>query len=351
MSEIEDLLRSISPNTSIKNGYDYVLITCPFHGGGMERTPSCSVSKTKPVFFCHGCHESGHLSRLLKHLGMSGDAANVVIKSLGLNSPRQKAADKAAQRYRGANPFRGEYKLPEEILDDWRLAPKSLLDVGFAKETLRHFEVGFDSKNLRITYPLRNIYGELVGVSGRAAVAGIEPRYKIYRDELISEEEYNIPESYSMDSVKSALLWHGHVVQPYLYNHDDEVLIITEGFKACMWTWQAGYQNTVALVGSYLSDLQAELICTAVQHVCLFLDNNEAGIKGTMRAAHLLSSMGVRVVIARYPDDREQPDELTTDEITEAFRNHLTFSEWKAEDGKEAVRRTAWRRFLRNAVS
>lgn len=347
---ISSLIFTLAPQLQQRaiNGSNYILIQCPFHAGGQEKTPSCSVSTTKPVFFCHACPESGHITWLLRNLGLSREAARRAVSDAGLDQPRQSAADTVVQQFRG-NPFRGEFVLDDDMLDVYRQAPRPLLDAGFKMSTLRHHEVGFDVENLRMTFPLRNIYGELVGVSGRAVVEGQEPRYKIYRKELIDRKEFHVPANYSMDSVKGAILWHGHIARPFVYDMDDEALIITEGFKASMWVYQAGYQTSVALVGAYLSDLHAELIAQATKYVFLFLDNNEAGLKGTFFAAERLLKKGVKFKIACYPDDREQPDQLDPKEVQEALRTAITFAEWKdRHDG--LIHEVAWKRLLRRTL-
>lgn len=337
MNDIATALFNLEPRLQerAKFGNDYVLIQCPFHGDGKENTPSCSVSLEKPVFHCHACQTSGHISRLFQSLGMDRASIDVVLRLTGMDVRKQETAvygrGKLAARIvnGGYNPFRGKYILDEDLLDAYRHAPKSLLRAGYKKRTLHHFEVGYDFQNLRITYPLRNMYGDLVGISGRAVYDGDEPRYKIYDQELRFREGFSVPEDYSMESVKDALLWHGHIVRPFLYKDDTEALVVTEGFKACMWTWQSGYENTVALIGAYLSDLHAELITTVVKYVVLFLDNNEAGIRGTHFAGWKLSQRGVHVLIANYPDEREQPDDLTPDEVKLAIKTSKPFHTWR----------------------
>jgi DNA primase len=226
--------------------------------------------------------------------------------------------------YEGPNPYRTQFILDEDILDEWRLAPKDLLEAGFRKQTLRHFEVGFDYQNLRITYPIRNIFGELVGVSGRT-VADQEPRYKLYRQELT--EAAGVPDDYELD--KRGLLWHGHVIWPVLYKIPEPV-IITEGFKAAMWVWQAGIHNVVALIGSYLTDLHANLFSVVQSPVFLFLDNNEAGKIGTWKAIQQLNAN--ELYVANYPDLREQPDDLEPKEVQEALRSAQSYATWMKEN-------------------
>jgi DNA primase len=122
--------------------------------------------------------------------------------------------------------------------------------------------------------------------------------------------------------------------------------IVTEGFKACMWTWQSGYQDTVALVGSYLTAEHAELIARAVEGpVILFLDNNEAGVKGTRHAGNLLQAKGVDARVARYPDAREQPDGLTPEEVLCAIECPLSFQEWKKQHVETVSLKNVYRRY------
>lgn len=329
-SDVLEMIRSADASRLVdaKHGPSNVLIRCPFHKGGEERTPSLSVKIDAPVFFCHGCQENGHITKLLTALGMPRDLAKRLVDAA--NFPE---AGRAAQRrgdyrfYHGPNPFRGEYILDEDILDEFRLMPTQLREAGFKKSTLRHFGVGFDYDRYRITYPLRNIYGELVGISGRTIIDE-EPRYKIYGKEL--SEIADVPESYSMDSVKKAILWHGHSVIPVLYRRADEPIVVCEGFKAAMWVWQAGIRNVVALVGSYLTYEHAELLAAIGCPVFLFLDNNEAGLKGTLSALRRLKNP--ERYVCRYPDLREQPDDLDPEEVHEALGSAQNHIEWVGEN-------------------
>jgi DNA primase len=327
-----DTLFQIAPQLleGMKAGPNHVMIRCPFHAGGMEKTGSCAVATWKPTFYCHGCHESGHVARLLKHFGLGKHAIDVIL-------PRDETYQKqdnsvAARMLHGASLFRGKYVLDEAILDYYRLMPTSLKNAGFKVDTLRHFEVGFDNKNVRITYPLRSVFGELLGVSG-GTVIGAVPKYRIYENELKQRTDVHVPSDYSMEEAKSGILWHSHIVRPlfFLQNSGRDEMIITEGFKACMWTWQAGLQDVVAAVGSYITQTHAELIARATRKVCMLFDNNEAGIHGTHQGAQALLQKGIDVTVGRYPDAREQPDDLAAEEVRECIEDKLLYREWAKE--------------------
>lgn len=343
MKSIVDVIGDIRPDlvASGTPGPGHLKIRCPYHGGGQERTPSCSVDLNKPVFFCHGCHESGHVSKLLVTLGLSPDLTRSIVES----APEYvRNADyiepKNYYQYRGQDPYKCDFILDENLLLDYRLRPLQLVEAGFRDETLRHFEVGFDEERFRITFPLRNLYGDLVGVSGRTVIDE-EPRYKIYAKELGIQD-------YSMDTVKKALLWHGHHV---LYRNEPDQLVITEGFKAAMWTWQCGIQDVVALVGNALSRQHRDLIARHQLRVVLFLDNNEAGIIGTLKAAESLQHVSSNpVYVASYPDHRQQPDDLSADEVTQTVGQAVPFARWRQQNHvtiRTYTRRAEARGFLR----
>jgi DNA primase len=335
MSSVRDILQAAAPELAARArpGHNYLLVPCPFHGGGQERTPSCSISTEKPVFHCHACGESGHLSRLLRNFGLDGGTAARMIESAGLGhgtaAPKGRAA--IIQSYKtGKDPYRGRFVLDEDLLDAYRMAPKPLIEAGFDKDVLRHFEVGVDLSQARITFPIRNLYGELVGISGRTLLDA-EPRYKIYREELVQRgkrEMWHIPTDYSIEEVKKATFWHAHIVYPFLIDAE-ETLVITEGFKACMWVYQHGFPSVVALIGARMSHQHANLVARTCKHVVLFLDNNEAGHVGTFHAAEVLERIGVRPWIANYPDDRQQPDDLSPDEVEQAIVTAHSFIKWR----------------------
>lgn len=341
MGDVITMIQSVAPDriADAKFGSTNILIRCPYHKGGQEKTPSLSVKLDAPVFFCHACKENGHLTKLLTKLGMPKDLArssvdNTVFADTGTS---HRIGSSRWRLYPGGNPYRGKFILDDDFLDDYRLMPVSLREAGFEKRTLRHFDVGFDTSRLRITYPLRNIFGELVGVSGRTVI-GEEPRYKIYRSELVSRGA--APLEYDLNSVKKGLLWHGHAVIPILFKDRDLPIIITEGFKAAMWTWQSGYNDVVALTGSYLTDEHANLLSVLGCPVILFLDNNEAGITGTYKAIRKITNS--RVSIARYPDLREQPDDLDPHEVEQAIQTAQTSQNWIKEN-KNVIRQTTQR--------
>lgn len=328
MQTIEDLLRELAPHVLVGASLfdDRVMVRCPFHGGGQERTPSCAISRRKPVFFCHGCSASGHISKFLRGVEVPTDIAKRVTERVKYDYSDEPGAGSTKHSiFSGANPYRGKFILDDEILDEWRLCPMGLKNAGFRERTLRYFEVGVDEGNQRVIFPLRNLYGELVGVSGRTMIKDLEPRYKIYSAKDLAR--FGVSPDYSTASIKGAMLWHAHLVFPIAFR-DASPIIVVEGFKAAMWVWQAGFHNVVALIGSHLTKLQAEILARTASEILLFLDNNDAGRKGTHAAGKLLVKKNI-VKVVEYPDLRQQPDSLSVNDINTAVGHSINFVKWK----------------------
>lgn len=340
MRAVEDVLHSIAPGLMdyARVSSSNIMVCCPFHE---ETGPSCSISRESPVFHCFGCGEGGHLSKLLKHLGMPGTSVDLALEGMGfgkaqhaervreLKERKEKGRIGAYVAKTGLDPYRPEFVLDEAILDSFRFMPVSLHEAGFKKKTLRYFEVGFDRVNSRITFPLRSRYGDLVGISGRDLWGVSDSKYKVYTKKMLETTGFAIPDEYTMDSVKQTILWHGHIVLPLMTS--SHTIVLAEGFKAVMWIYQAGYKPVVGLAGSALTDHHTELLCRYVNRVILFLDNNKAGHIGTHYAARRLEEKGITVTVANYPDDRQQPDDLTKEELREAISSRLTYSTWKEQ--------------------
>ncbi len=334
-NDAAELLLSLVPALGDRCKYtsQFIMICCPFHGGGNERTPSCSVRRDMPVWFCHGCQTGGHISRILSAFGISQKTAQVALDGLQLDSSMvRRNHNKSSRTVYGNNPYRCKFLLDDaDTLSVYRyIKPVQLLKDGFTEETLDFFEVGWDASSLRITYPIRNIYGELIGISGRTIIKDLDPKYRIYGRELVERKELGLPDTYTMDGAKKVTLWNFHNVFASLVEEDKpQPLVLTEGFKACMWVRQSHYQTVSALIGSYLTDFHAELLARICAPVILFLDNNAAGKSGTEKAALILHRHGVPFTIARYPDEREQPDHLEPEELTDALTDALTYSDWR----------------------
>jgi Toprim domain-containing protein len=95
----------------------------------------------------------------------------------------------------------------------------------------------------------------------------------------------------------------------------DSILILVEGFFDTFKIHQAGRYNVAALMGSKLSERQADLIGTYFDQVILMLDADKAGKAATAAAGIVLSStLDVQIVELA---SGTQPDQLASEEINQ----------------------------------
>lgn len=317
-----------------RSGSENIMAICPFHrrsDGSEEQHPSFAMSLTNGLYFCHSCEERGNLYTFLKHMGVPRTLVNERF-GLVLDAAKKRLPPKPNPldpKVISLNP------LPEGLLGAFDYCPNALLDAGFTESTLRAFDVGFDMQHYRITFPLRDLKGQLIGISGRTVIDAW-PRYKVYTEEY---PVWGLPARPELE--KRAILWNSHAVYPSCYFGQLSYVVIVEGFKACMWLWQAGIMNVVALLGTYLSWEHRWMLERMGAQVYLFLDNNEPGRIGTYEAGKkLCKSLPVRVM--RYPTrlrgvEEAQPDSLSIEELREASTTSIDYYNWLRTDEGELI--------------
>jgi hypothetical protein len=309
----------------------------------MEKSPSFSVNVEMGVFHCFTCHVAGTIPTMLTMLGVPAATVEQEIgpvrEAIRQNVENRKIARQA--KYQTSNPFRAQNILSEALVGGFNWCPTSLVNLGFDPQWLQFLQVGVDNRNRRITYPVRDIYGNLAGFVGGRTDPSQEPKYLVYKgrrtgfDGSIVHSEYGLwfEEEYpDYDFRNHDYLWNYDKVYPRLFfGKEVETLVIVEGFKACIWSLQCGYRNTVALMGSSMSERQRELLLRVRSNIVLFLDNNEAGWEGTHKIGNTLQKAVPTVWVARYPNGASQPDDLDHQSVWSAIGTSIPFRNWKRE--------------------
>jgi len=282
-------------------GPDNLVALCPFHD---DSSPSFAISIHTGLWLCYACGEKGNFRSFLSKLGMSkrdiDDNYGDTLAELKRNAPPE--PDIA----RPEIVMEVNRHVPEELLGVFRSVPEKLLQEGFSEEVLRHFEVGMDNVHHRITYPLRDLEGNLVGISGRATLDSQEERYKVYKNEY---RAWDLP-PYETD--KSNLLWNSNVIYP-LARVTEMPIVIVEGFKACMWLHQAGVTNVLALMTKRMSWAQEYILQSMGGPYIMMLDNDDAGIDGTIKISKVLQKYSRDVRIVEY--EQEQPTDIPQEDV------------------------------------
>jgi len=310
----KQFLRKVKPGAS-----EQIQAECPFHvSDNPHGSVTFAMSASRGIFYCFSCHASGNLEKFLRDIGVAPLTVELQYKQL---LDRLRLSAPPPKDIRKFDPHVNE-PLPENLLGIFDYCPTRLLEVGFTEKTLRSFDIGYDPYHNMVTFPLRDVDGHLVGISGRRP-EGEGPRYKIYDKEYMT---WGLPAQRKTE--RSVLLWNAHRAAPEC-SLANRPIIVTEGFKACMWVWQCGFTNVVALTGSNITLEQMWILEQLGAPVVLMLDGDAAGRDGTVRSGRRLEK-ALNVRVARIPEE-EQPDDLSIEQVTHAIEEAVVFQLWASK--------------------
>jgi len=346
MSNVIELIERYVTSHWRHSGNNNIGIRCPFHKGGNEKRESFFINTENGLYYCHTCHIGGTVPRLLNDLGIPKHVIDVETSDLRQSMEYETSKKKLITEYKfRGDPYKADPILSETILLNYKEIPQQLVDSGFSVNWLQHMEVGVDRQNSRIIYPIRDVYGNLAGVSGGRIFETQTPKYQVYAGgyrEVHTGIYVPGPFGGWFDSQypnyelhKGNFIWNFDRVYARLFHSRDQstTLFIVEGFKACLWMLQHGYKNTIALMGSSMTEQQYNLLVRLNVDIVLFLDNDEAGIRCTRyMASHLKKHSRIFTVV--YPDDKNQPDDFSKEELdnTISSRQQITVKDivkWK----------------------
>jgi DNA primase len=163
---------------------------------------------------------------------------------------------------------------------------------GIERATAVEFGVGLYSgpglMSGRIVIPIGNERGEIVAYAGRALDDKL-PKYKLPAGFQKGRELFNLHRALGTGT---------------------KAVIVVEGYFDCMKVHQAGFPNVVALMGCWLSQVQAQVLQERFEPVILMLDGDEAGRQASRVISHKLAAQ-TRSVVIQVPD-KTQPDQLSS---------------------------------------
>lgn len=272
-------------------------ITCPFHKDGQERHPSCYVyavenSDDVPYgyFKCFTCGEQGSLIKLVSHcLGLSIEQAkewlidnysSTYIESL-LKIPEINLKDITKKEKIKV--------LDDEILDNYKYIHPYLLKRGVSEEIIKRFNVGWDSLNNAVTFPVRDIKGRLMGITSRN----------------VDYKHFHIPEG--MD--KHIYLLH------YIVEHNIKSVTVVESQIDALYLWSLGYP-AIALLGTGSKEQYDILKKSGIISYHLALDGDKYGQKGIRRFIDNMQGVFIDKLML---DEKDDINDLTAEEIKKLF--------------------------------
>jgi DNA primase len=268
---------------------DEVCGRCPLH---FDSRPSFYVNRRKDVFFCHGCGQGGDVIRLAQLLhGLDFRTA--------LATLAQQQDQDQRQLWSAACDF-----YQAQLRRDCE-AQAYLRSRGIAAETADHMRIGYAPGGC-----LR-AYLEELGYS-RAAIAESGLTDTQGRDRLRRAITFPLEETANVYGRQIDLTTDRHRFlarsKGGLYGWKQarrcQTVIVVEGLFDLASLWQAGFTNTVALLGSHFTAQQLAQLCDGrlrTVYLCLDNDGNGSGQRAAGLWRRRLEQAGVRVAPVQLP--------------------------------------------------
>ena len=323
---------------------------CPFH---QEKTASFHVDERKGYYYCFGCQAKGDALSFLRETENMGfmEAVEALATEAGMQMPAvspenhvrrdhlaglAEVMEAAVRHYRmmlrGAAAGQARAYLAGRGLPDAALAR---FEIGFAPDARggllqalsgqgiavdQMIEAGlvalpdgggapYDRFRDRIIFPIRDARGRCIGLGGRAMAADARAKY------------LNSPETALFDKGRS------------LYNHGPareaagkgQPLIVAEGYMDVIALVQAGFEASVAPLGTAITESQLEMMWRISPEPVIALDGDKAGLRAAMRLMDLalpLLEAGRGLRFCLLPQGMD-PDDLVRSQGADALRGLL----------------------------
>lgn len=322
-----DIVDVIGERVSLtRKGKEFVGL-CPFHN---DHRPSMHVVPAKQIFKCFSCGAGGDAIRFIELSNRVDfrEALRILAQRAGIElnehakappatnrEPLQRALEWARSRFQKnlAHPQGGasarEYAAkrglsPQTIerfgiglaLDGWhdlraaaeqvRIPADVLLDVGLIVNS----EKGntYDRFRHRLMFPICDGQGRMVGFGGRTL--GDDPAKYLNSPETPLFSKSRI--LYGLDQARAEI-------------QKTRQVVVVEGYMDAVLLHQHGFCETVATLGTALTDAHMKLLAQLAERVYLCFDNDEAGQRAADRAVEtaLRHRLDVRVAIMPHGQD------------------------------------------------
>jgi DNA primase len=278
---------------------------CPFHN---EKTPSFSVNEEKGFYHCFGCGEHGDIiSFTMKHNNMDFKSAITELANMaGLKMPDYKPRDPNVVKRedvlfdiceRAAQTYAEKLFTP-----DAAHALEYVRKRGFTDEEIKKYRIGYAPKNNiiankfaeskflipsglcrrgdygmydffrdKLMFPIFNAHGKVVAFSGRS-LDGSEPKYINTTDTDIFHKRQTV---FGFNFAREAI-------------HRANRSIVVEGQIDAIKMQVNGFPETVAPLGTALTEDHIALLCKSNRNITFCFDGDAAGQKAAARACNIV---------------------------------------------------------------
>lgn len=338
---------------NLKPAGKYLKALCPFHS---EKTPSFFVMPEKNTYTCFGCNRFGDIFTLVQEMENLSfpEAMNFLIDRFQLpvqkpDSRRKIKVEPYIEISQLANAYFVDNlknsqsgKKAVEYLHKRGLKPGTmeLFQLGYSEDSWnglydfltnkdcdipKAIELGLLIKNEkgrvydrfrdRIIFPIFSESGSVIAFGGRS-FTGEGSKY------------LNSPDTPLFKKGKH--LYGFHLAKNTIREKKDVILV--EGYFDMISLFQNGIQNTVASMGTALTELQINLLKRFADKIYMFYDTDKAGIEATVRGIEKMFEMNVNPHVI-VTGDVKDPDDFMREHGHDEFMGLLA----RAVDGFKFV--------------
>jgi DNA primase len=341
--EAVDMVDLVGARTELRrSGADSYIGLCPFHD---ERTPSFSIRPSGKVYYCFGCQAAGDAFSFVmetegfEFVGAMEYLAERYGVTLELAEEDPRAADARRAQTRLLELLERTCAYYERVLwehSEGARAREYLAGRGLEEAILREFRVGFapsawdrvllgsrrsgfseaellaagvvqrsrdrpgsvyDRFRRRITFPLCDQRGHVLGFGARAMGSDQQPKYVNSADGAVYH--------------KGRHLFGTHLARSHAAKAG--AIVLCEGYTDVIAAHQAGVRNCVGLMGTALTEEQVGELARLAPTVVLALDADGAGQEAMMKAARLAGTQRFELRVAALPPGSDPAEVLERD--------------------------------------
>jgi DNA primase len=340
-----DIATFIGQYVSLKKRGNDLVGLCPFHG---EKTPSFHVHPDRGFFKCFGCGVGGDVITFVQKLENVpfSDAVRMLAGKAGVElAPEDSSAGRARSEREAiyeANAVAAAYFVRMLKSEAGANAREYCKRRGFSQATIEKFSLGFAPDGWNgLTDELRahNIDAELAVKAGLLKPSQRGGYYDFYRNRLMvptyattgeviafGGRELGEGEPKYLNTSTTPVYTKGDHL--YALNvarraaATEKTLIVVEGYLDCIALHQAGFENTVAALGTAFTEKQATELRKYAENIFLCFDADAAGGSAATKAVDIASRViehtGSSVRVVALPDG-EDPDSFVRSRGADAF--------------------------------
>lgn len=351
-----DIVDVISEYVKLDRKGKYFFGLCPFH---KEKSPSFSVTPSLQIFHCYGCGKGGNVFsfimqaenlQFIEAVKFLADRAKIQLPEGEGEEEKEKARIK--QEILNINIEAARFYHHQLQLDQNEKARTYLKNRGITQQTIKKFGMGFSTEDWeglykhlshkgfddalifnsglilkkknggyydrfrgRVMFPIFDIRGNVIGFGGRVLDSSV-PKYLNSPETPVYFKGKNL---YGMNFAKGS---------------EEKRVIIVEGYMDVISLHQRGIINTVASLGTALTESQGRLLKKYAEEIIISYDADTAGQAATMRGLDLLNDIGCNVKVLTVPEGKD-PDEFIRKNGEAEFRklidNSISLLEYKVK--------------------